>query len=60
MEEVETKQKRGKSFILIGKRNETESGGTYILIESNAKFNKLQKIMWKFLFNIDIEDIEEE
>lgn len=30
-----------------------------IVIELDTKFNKLQKKMWKFLLNINIEDVEE-
>lgn len=49
--------KRGKSWIRIGDMKQT-SGGIGIQIESNAKFNWLQRKMWKFFFNIDIENIK--
>ena len=50
-------KKRGKSWIRIGNMKQT-SGGIGIQIESNAKFNWLQRKMWKFFFNIDIENIK--
>ena len=49
-------RKRGKSIIKIGNM---ELGGTDIKIEVSAKFNWLQKKLWKYLLNIDIEDIKE-
>ena len=52
-------QKRGRSFIKIGNTAESYRG-TGITIESNVKFNWFQKKMWKYLLNIDIEDIKEE
>ena len=51
------KLKRGKSIIKIG---DSEKGGVDIKIEVITKFNWLQKKMWKYLLNIEIEDIEEE
>ena len=50
-------RKRGKSIIKIGNM---KFGGTAIKIEVSTKFNWLQKKLWKYLFNIEIEDIEEE
>lgn len=44
-------RKRGKSIIKIG---------TDVKIEVSTKFNWLQKKIWKYLLNIDIEDIEED
>ena len=29
-----------------------------IIIELDTKFNKLQKFMWKKIFNIEVEDVE--
>jgi hypothetical protein len=49
-------RKRGKSIIKIG--NE-KLGGTDVKIEVSTKFNWLQKKLWKYLLNIDIEDIKE-
>jgi len=49
--------KRGKSIIKIGDMN---LGGTEIKIEVSTKFNWLQKKLWKYLLNIDIQDIKEE
>lgn len=49
--------KRGKSIIKIGDSNK---GGTDINIEVSTKFNWLQKKLWKYLLNIDIQDIKEE
>lgn len=49
--------KRGKSWIRIGYMEKSD-GGIGVQIESNAKFNWFQKKMWKFLLNIDIEDIK--
>lgn len=51
------KLKRGKSIIKIG---DSEKGGVDINIEVITKFNWLQKKMWKYLLNIEIEDIKEE
>ncbi len=45
-------RKRGKSIIKIGNM---EFGGTDIKIEVSTKFNWLQKKLWKYLLNIDIE-----
>lgn len=50
-------RKRGKSIIKIGNR---EFGGTDIKIEVSTKFNWLQKKLWKYLLNIDIEDVKED
>lgn len=50
-------RKRGKSIIKIGNM---ELGGTYVKIEVSTKFNWLQKKIWKYLLNVDIEDIEED
>jgi hypothetical protein len=50
---------KGKSTIIIGKKQNIEDGGNEIKIEIPTKFNKFQKKMWKFLLNIDIEDIKE-
>ena len=50
-------RKRGKSIIKIGN---ARLGGTDIKIEVSTKFNWLQKKLWKYLLNIDIEDIEED
>ena len=50
-------RKRGKSIIKIGNM---KLGGTDIKIEVSTKFNWLQKTLWKYLLNIEIEDIEEE
>ena len=50
-------RKRGKSIIKIGNM---KFGGTDIKIEVSTKFNWLQKKLWKYLLNIEIEDIEEE
>ena len=49
-------RKRGKSIIKIGN---ARLGGTDIKIEVSTKFNWLQKKIWKYLLNIDIEDIKE-
>lgn len=51
------KIKRGKSIIKIGNM---ELGGTTVKIEVSTKFNWLQKKLWKYLLNIDIEDIKED
>lgn len=50
-------RKRGKSIIKIGNM---ELGGTDIKIEVSTKFNWLQKKLWKYLLNIEIEDIKED
>lgn len=50
-------RKRGKSIIKIGNKS---LGGTDVEIEVSTKFNWLQKKIWKFLLNIDIEDIKED
>ena len=50
-------RKRGKSIIKIG---DEELGGIAVAIEVPTKFNWLQKKLWKYLLNIDIEDIKEE
>lgn len=65
MEELELKadgyakieMKRGKSIIKIGNSN---FGGTDIKIEVSTSFNFLQKKLWKYLLNIEIEDIKED
>ena len=46
-------RKRGKSIIKIGKM---KLGGTEVKIEVSTKFNWLQKKIWKYLLNIEIED----
>ena len=50
-------RKRGKSIIKIGNER---LGGTDVEIEVSTKFNWLQKKLWKYLLNIDIEDIKED
>lgn len=50
-------RKQGKSIIKIG--NE-KLGGTDVKIEVSTKFNWLQKKIWKYLLNIEIEDIKED
>ena len=50
-------RKRRKSFIKIGNM---KLGGTDVKIEVSTKFNLLQKKLWKYLLNIDIEDIKED
>ena len=50
-------RKRGKSFIKIGNM---KLGGNTVKIEVSTKFNWLQKKLWKYLLNIDIEDIKED
>ena len=35
-------------------------GGTDVKIEVSTKFNWLQKKLWKYLLNIEIEDIKED
>lgn len=50
-------RKRGKSIIKI---ENMELGGTDVKIEVSTKFNWLQKKIWKYLLNIEIEDIKEE
>ncbi len=49
-------RKRGKSIVKIGNM---KLGGTTVEIEVSTKFNWLQKKLWKYLLNIDIEDIKE-
>lgn len=49
-------RKRGKSMLKI---ENMKLGGTDIKIEVSTKFNWLQKKLWKYLLNIDIEDIKE-
>lgn len=41
-----------KSILKIGREKS-------LIIETDATFNKLQKLMWKMFFNINIEDIKE-
>lgn len=50
-------KKRGKSMLKIGNM---KLGGTDIKIEVSTKFNWLQKKLWKYLLNINIEDVKEE
>ena len=50
-------RKRGKSIIKIGNM---KLGGTDVKIEVSTKFNWLQKKLWKYLLNIEIEDIKED
>lgn len=50
-------RKRGKSIIKIGNER---SGGIDVKIEVSTKFNWLQKKLWKYLLNIEIEDIKED
>ena len=50
-------RKRGKSFIKIGNQ---KLGGIDVKIEVSTKFNWLQKKLWKYLLNIEIEDIKED
>ncbi len=50
-------RKRGKSIIKIGNKS---LGGMDVEIEVSTKFNWLQKKIWKYLLNIDIEDIKED
>lgn len=50
-------RERGKSIIKIGNSN---LGGIDIRIEVSTKFNWLQKKLWKYLLNIDIEDVKED
>ncbi len=50
-------RKRGKSIIKIGNER---LGGIDVKIEVSTKFNWLQKKIWKYLLNIDIEDIKED
>ena len=57
IDEHRIKIKRGKSIIKIGNM---ELGGTDVKIEVSTKFNYLQKKLWKYLLNIDIEDIKED
>lgn len=50
-------KKRGKSIIKIGNKR---LGGIDVKIEVSTKFNWLQKKLWKYLLNIEIEDIKED
>ena len=50
-------RKRGKSIIKIGN---ARLGGMDVKIEVSTKFNWLQKKLWKYLLNIEIEDIKED
>ena len=50
-------RKQGKSIIKIGN---ARLGGTDVKIEVSTKFNWLQKKIWKYLLNIEIEDIKED
>lgn len=50
-------RKRGKSIIKIGNKS---LGGMDVEKEVSTKFNWLQKKIWKYLLNIDIEDIKED
>lgn len=50
-------RKRGKSIIKIGNKR---LGGIDVKIEVSTKFNWLQKKLWKYLLNIEIEDIKED
>ena len=50
-------RKRGKSTIKIGNER---LGGIDVKIEVSTKFNWLQKKLWKYLLNIEIEDIKED
>ena len=50
-------RKRGKSIIKVGNM---ELGGSDVKIEVSTKFNWLQKKIWKYLLNIEIEDIKED
>lgn len=43
---------KAKSILKIGKERN-------IIIELDIKFNKLQKFMWKKLFNIEVVDVKE-
>lgn len=43
---------KGKSWLIIGKTRTFR-------IETDTKFNKFQKFMWKKCFNVIIEDIKE-
>lgn len=52
-----TLRKRGKSIIKIGNER---LGGIDVKIEVSTKFNWLQKKLWKYLLNIEIEDIKED
>ena len=49
--------RKGKSIIKIGNER---LGGTDVKIEVSTKFNWLQKKLWKYLLNIEIEDIKED
>lgn len=50
-------RKREKSIIKIGNER---LGGIDVKIEISTKFNWLQKKLWKYLLNIEIEDIKED
>lgn len=50
-------KKRGKSIIKTGNER---LGGIDVKIEVSTKFNWLQKKLWKYLLNIEIEDIKED
>ena len=50
-------RKRGKSTIKIGNER---LGGIDVKIEVSTKFNWLQKKLWKYLLNIEIENIKED
>lgn len=54
---ISLRKQRGKSIIKIGN---ARLGGTVVKIEVSTKFNWLQKKIWKYLLNIDIEDIKED
>lgn len=49
--------KRGKSLIIIGDQSK---GGIDVKIEVSTKLNWLQKKIWKYLLNIEIQDIKED
>ncbi len=42
---------KAKTILKIGKERK-------LIIESDTKFNKLQKFMWKKFFNIEVEDVK--
>lgn len=46
--------------IELRKLGNSNLGGTDIKIEVSTKFNWLQKKLWKYLLNIEIEDIKED
>lgn len=54
---ISLRKKRGKSIIKIGNER---LGGIDVKIEISTKFNWLQKKLWKYLLNIEIEDIKED